>query len=159
MAVSAATIDSLTAISISIHPPEPEVSLDPFVTHVTKDLLWLTENVRAVFEPVSTLRALRPSERGYWLLDPSHWPVQLQLDFWRFLEKMIGNGNAGWGVWCIREPNTSSPSLGVVQVYCWGEVVKHVYLMLYVASKSKVRKLGLQWVDSAEEVVVQMRSG
>ena len=29
--------------------------------------------------------------------------------------------------------------------------------MLYVASKSKVRKLGLRWVDAGGEVVVQMR--
>jgi hypothetical protein len=28
---------------------------------------------------------------------------------------------------------------------------------LYVASKSKVRKLGLKWVDAEGEVVVQMR--
>jgi hypothetical protein len=29
--------------------------------------------------------------------------------------------------------------------------------MLYVASKSKVRKLGLIWVDADGEVVVRMR--
>jgi hypothetical protein len=29
--------------------------------------------------------------------------------------------------------------------------------MLYVASKSKVRKMGLNWVDSDGEVVIQMR--
>jgi hypothetical protein len=44
-----------------------------------------------------------------------------------------------------------------VRVYCWGEVARHVYLMLYVASKSKVRKLGLKWIDADGEVVVQMR--
>jgi hypothetical protein len=44
-----------------------------------------------------------------------------------------------------------------VRVFCWGEVVRHVYLMLYVASKSKVRKLGLKWIDAEGEVVVQMR--
>ena len=35
--------------------------------------------------------------------------------------------------------------------------MKHVYLMLYVASKSKVRKLGLKWEDAGGEVVVRMR--
>jgi hypothetical protein len=29
--------------------------------------------------------------------------------------------------------------------------------MLYVASKSKVRKLGLTWVDAEGDVIVQMR--
>jgi hypothetical protein len=33
-----------------------------------------------------------------------------------------------------------------------------VYLLLYVASNSKVRRLGLQWIDADGEVVVQMRS-
>ena len=42
-------------------------------------------------------------------------------------------------------------------MFCWGEVVRHIYLMLYVASKSKVRKLGLKWVDANDEIVVQMR--
>ena len=65
---------------------------------------------------------------------------------------MIGPGRVGWGVWCTREADTL-----VVRVYCWGEVARHVYLMLYVASKSKVRKLGLNWVDADGEVVVQMR--
>ena len=53
----------------------------------------------------------------------------------------------------MREPASSLR----VRVFCWGEVVKHVYLMLYVASKSKVRKLGLKWEDAGGEIVVRMR--
>ena len=47
--------------------------------------------------------------------------------------------------------------LGLVKVFCWGEVVPHVYLLLYVASNNRVRKSGLQWVDAEGEVVVRMR--
>jgi hypothetical protein len=65
---------------------------------------------------------------------------------------MIESGRVGWGVWYVRELAELE-----VRVFCWGEVVRHVYLMLYVASKSKVRKLGLKWIDAEGEVVVQMR--
>jgi hypothetical protein len=43
-------------------------------------------------------------------------------------------------------------------VYCWGEVVEHVYLLLYVASDGRVRRMGLQWIDADGAVVVQMRT-
>jgi hypothetical protein len=46
---------------------------------------------------------------------------------------------------------------GPVRVFCWGEVVMHVYLLLYLSSSSKVRKLGLQWIDAEGLVVVQMQ--
>ena len=43
-----------------------------------------------------------------------------------------------------------------LRVYCWGEVVEHIYYLLFVASRSKVKMAGLQWLDGAGEVVVQM---
>ncbi|KAK5127088.1 hypothetical protein LTR85_008448 [Meristemomyces frigidus] len=144
----------------TIRPPEPPASSKRFTTHVTEPLRFLAEKsvVKDHFTPVSTSRDLRPLERGYWLIDASSWSWQHQLDFWQFLEHMVGSGNAGWGVWCCREQTSIGGSgFGAVKLYCWGEIVKHVYLMLYVASKSKVRKLGLQWLDAEEAVVVQMR--
>lgn len=138
----------------SIRPPAPQPSLQIFKTHVTESLRYLGENNNLVqcYKPVFVSRDLRQSERGYWTFDIKPWPAQLRLDFFQFLAKMIEPGRVGWGVWCTRE----STSLEV-RIYCWGEIARHVYLMLYVASKSKVRKLGLNWVDADGEVVVQMR--
>lgn len=86
----------------------------------------------------------------------------------------------GWGVWCCRgeaeadaeahqddgdgysrKVGEGEPGGGedMVKVFCWGEVVKEIYLLLYVASKSRVRKAGLRWVDGRGEVVVRMREG
>ena len=48
-----------------------------------------------------------------------------------------------------------SNGLGRVRVFCWGEVVEHVYLLLYVASRSRIRKVGAVWVDADEEVVIR----
>lgn len=89
---------------------------------------------------------------------------------------MVGSGSLGWGVWvcrgeCAEETQEVGPDgaeretfesmgrLGPVRVFCWGEVVEHVYLLLYVASRSKIRKLKLIWVDAEEKVVIRMSSG
>ncbi|KAK4545794.1 hypothetical protein LTR36_002748 [Oleoguttula mirabilis] len=167
-----AALKGLKKLPLTIRPPEPAVSLKTFTTHVTETLRFLAEDsvVTDHYTPVAASRDLRPLERGYWLVNTSTWSPQVQLDFWQFLQQMIGSGNVGWGVWCVREetmetnrPLASSEgvdvALGEVKVFCWGEIVKHVYLMLYVASKSKVRKLGLQWIDAEARAVVQMRGG
>ncbi|KAK1824078.1 hypothetical protein LTR12_001379 [Friedmanniomyces endolithicus] len=162
-------VSSFEYLPLTIHPPEPTVSLDSFVTHVTPALAWLAGEqsvVKDCYHPTSVSRIARPLERGYWLVNTSTWTHDVQHKFWSFLENQVVSGDAGWGVWCLREldqsgnppPGQRQGGLRLVKVFCWGEVVKHVYLMLYVASNSRVRKIGLQWVDAEDVVVVQMRS-
>ncbi|KAK3687063.1 hypothetical protein LTR37_019177 [Vermiconidia calcicola] len=161
----------------TIRPPAPAAALDKYTTHVTDALRHLVENpdIAHSYKPVSVARELRPVERGYWLIDCSPWDLELQIHFWQSLAKFIGDGRMGWGVWCSREKEESGTSeddedqlgpggamqqlgIGTVKVFCWGEIVKHIFLLLYIASKSKVRKEGLQWLDAADKVVVQMRT-
>jgi hypothetical protein len=139
----------------TIRAPAPQPSLQPFKTHITESLKYLSETASLAqsYKPIFISRDLEQSERGCWTFDMTPWPAQLRSEFFQFLAKMIETGRVGWGVWCVREPASSLTA----RVFCWGEVVRHVYLMLYVASKSKVRKLGLRWVDAGGEVVVQMR--
>ena len=71
----------------------------------------------------------------------------------------VGRGKAGWGVWCAREVVGEEGKGGVGEVwrvYCWGEVVREVYLLLYLASKRKVRGMGMRWVDAEGKEVVGM---
>ncbi|KAI6839419.1 hypothetical protein KC332_g3467 [Hortaea werneckii] len=155
---------SLQTLPLAIYPPEPVAALAKFTTHVTYHMNFLAESsfAKDSYKPVSTSRELGRLERGHWLLPSSGistWPTTLQLDFWNFLSQFISSGNGGWGLWCAREVQhgDGQGSLGTVRVYCWGEVVKHVYLLLYTASQSKVRKMGLQWVNGEGKVVVHMR--
>jgi hypothetical protein len=143
-----------SGLPTSIRPPAPQPSLQPFKSHITESLRYLGENtnLKKCYKPVFVSRDLRQSERGCWTFDITPWPAQLRLEFFQFLAKMIEPGRVGWGVWCTRELASLE-----VRMYCWGEVASHVYLMLYVASKSKVRKLGLTWVDAEGDVIVQMR--
>lgn len=162
---SDATQTRLTAVAqilpSSVHPPPPLTSLKPYETHITDSLAFLANrsDLSACYKPVFISRELRSSERGHWLLNTKSWPLQLKTEFWNFLQKFVGDGNVGWGVWCTREPQADEQGLGVVKVFCWGEIVKHLYLVLYVASKSKVRRAGIKWIDAEEKVVVQMREG
>ncbi|KAK3659088.1 hypothetical protein LTR56_001525 [Elasticomyces elasticus] len=154
-------------LPLSIRPPEPEVTINEFTTHITPTLSYLSSSpqLKEAYTPVSVSRPLLPLERGYWLIDPSPWPTETQIAFWKFLKNKVGSGDVGWGAWCLREEveegvrGGGGGGLGLVQVFCWGEVVREVYLMLYVASTSRVRKCGLRWVDGEGRVVVQMRGG
>ncbi|KJY00028.1 hypothetical protein TI39_contig345g00062 [Zymoseptoria brevis] len=167
-------VEEMQMLSTAIRPSHPASSLARFTTHISPALQHLANDsgLSSAFRPVSSSRAINPLERGHWLVDCADWTPELQVKFWKTLETIIGEGNAGWGVWCSRgeeAPITMASQLpdsvqidnaapfGPVRVFCWGEVVKHVYLLLYVASSSKVRKLGLQWVDAEDLVVVQMQ--
>jgi hypothetical protein len=116
---------------------------------------------------------------------PQTWTETQFTHFWIFLSDFIvKEARAGWGVWCIVDrvesqpqrhpPNThahnhadkgTDPATLIAEnthipvqlkVYAWGEVAMHIYLMLYLASDRRVRGMGLRWVDSWEEVVIQM---
>ncbi|KAL4786273.1 hypothetical protein BJX76DRAFT_130122 [Aspergillus varians] len=43
-----------------------------------------------------------------------------------------------------------------LKVYAWGEIACHIYLLLFLASERRVRKMGAQWLDSRDEIVIQM---
>ncbi|KAL1846823.1 hypothetical protein Plec18170_008965 [Paecilomyces lecythidis] len=106
------------------------------------------------------------------------WTMSLFTRFWSFLtDFIVKEGRAGWGVWCILEEasapemDTDSPSgepevpSGHVthsctqldlKVYTWGEVAPHVYLLLFLASERRIRGMGAQWKDSAEDTIIEM---
>lgn len=162
----------------TIRPPAPETSVASFVSHVTEALRHLVDDepLSKSYSPVSTARSIDPLERGHWLVSCHDWSAELKRGFWRMLQTTIGSGLAGWSVWCQRGAEKdweerdsqrlasstvftgAEDDFGPVKVYCWGEVVMHIYLLLYVASNSRVRRHGLQWIDAEGKVVVQMRT-
>lgn len=157
---TAEALARLAELPHTIESRPPDTSLDLFTTHVTSALHSLATNpdLAGRYRPEQVVRQLRISERGHWRIDVQSWALELQIEFWVFLQRMIGNGNAGWGVWCSRDQyeQVEFPrGLGLVRVYCWGEVVEHIYLLLYVASRSKVRKVEAVWVDADEEIIVR----
>ena len=53
----------------------------------------------------------------------------------------------------------SGANLGPIKVFCWGEVVPHVYLLLYVASRRALRTSEAKWIDVRGETVVRIGPG
>ncbi|KAI9819585.1 MAG: hypothetical protein M1827_007035 [Pycnora praestabilis] len=167
--------------SFEIHPPPPLTSTTSFKTHITPTLETLasTLDISKRFHPQHTTRPLRLLERGHWFLDVSAWDFGVRSRFWAFLEDIIGDGRAGWGVWCVRDvgrehgeghkddvygraDQAGEGSKGdekerrFVRVYCWGEVVGHIYLLLFLASNRQIKGKGAVWIDGGGEVVVRM---
>lgn len=179
-------LQTLMSLAMQINPPPPATSSDSFKTHVTSTLQSFPSDSKLAgrYRPVKVSRPLRISERGYWLIDTSSWAVATQIKFWTFLEASIKPGLCGWGIWCMRENNSTGHNddttardestehddttrynedvaeeqheLGVVKVFCWGEVVEHVWLLCYVASVCKLRNIESTWIDAEGKVVIRI---
>jgi hypothetical protein len=153
------------SLPIQIHPPPPPTGSDSFVSHITPQLrsqFWDSEELQGKYKPFPH-RALGQSERGYWQFDTRAWSPKIQIKFWVFLQSNIGSGVSGWGIWCLRENDMTGDEgreetheLGIVKVFCWGEVVGHVWLLCYVASQARLKRVESQWVDAGGEVVVRI---
>ena len=197
----------LTALPLTIRPPPPPVSTNPFSTHITPTLELLANRLKPsrMYKPTYQTRDLDKLERGHWFLlinisdspatpsspknrkgklQPNDWGIPFLSRAWAFLSSFIAKeARGGWGTWCILEnaptPNlppdearsvqadeivgsgsgSMSPSTSrhlVLKVYTWGELACHVYLLLFLASERRIRRMGAQWRDAREEVVIQM---
>jgi hypothetical protein len=142
---------------LEIRPAPPTTStgdLDP-ETFITDSLHQLASKMPAarLFCPIAQMRVLRPMERGYWLLNCESWDIGLRSRCWHFLGDRIAKNLLGWGVWCMRDADHST-----MRVYCWGIVVDYIYLLLYLASEGKVKKIGASWIGGDGEAIITMPS-
>lgn len=160
---------------LEIHPPRPKISTARFSTHLTPSLTNHTAQITDCYPKYkkTQTRALHPLERGHWLVPFSGQDLIFQKDLWEFLNGYISSGRAGWGVWAVREDanphNTGGKGKDIdasnpiswekeelLKVYCWGEVVAEVWLVMYMGGKRKIKGLGSQWVDAQGDAVVLM---
>ena len=159
----------------TIRAPVPSANSIEFSTHLTPALLQLSSKpmLASLYRPISTSRTIRIFERGYWrLFITSAWDTTTKEKFWKFLQDFISGGRAGWGVWAewigkqeVEDQRYSGSTVGmeeekaydVVKVFCWGEVVREVWMVLFIASHRKINDSRAVWVDSGEDVVVRMR--
>ncbi|KAK7228631.1 hypothetical protein V2G26_000801 [Clonostachys chloroleuca] len=84
-------------------------------------------------------------------LSSRSWSRDVRLDLWNFLIPYIEGGLAGWGVWCRRDA-----ALDEVRLYCWGSLVKHAYLLLYLASGRHLKYTGAVWKDAEAKPVLRV---
>ncbi|PQE21947.1 hypothetical protein CJF32_00009962 [Rutstroemia sp. NJR-2017a WRK4] len=120
---------------------------------VTKSLSKLisTKGIRECYQPVKKTRELSGLERGHWLFHTSEIDQPLRHRMWNYLNKFISRGDAGWGVSAERAEDWST-----IRVNCWGQVVEHIYLLVFIASDNKIGGKEAYWRDGGAEVIVAM---
>ncbi|VUC20560.1 unnamed protein product [Clonostachys rosea] len=143
---------SPSPLALEIWSPSPPVSVDDLELPITvpERLAKLAADLSSRYRPESD-RDITPLERGYWLVDCSSWSRDVRLDLWNFLIPYIEGGLAGWGVWCRRDA-----ALDEVRLYCWGSLVKHAYLLLYLASGRHLKYTGAVWKDAEAKPVLRV---
>jgi hypothetical protein len=163
---SVASLAFLT-LTIDSPPPDPEfMKREGTSSTMTRTLKRLVshKDFTQRYHPVREIRQPKTWERGYWRIDTEDWPAQTQLVFWKFLEGFVGKGKAGIGTSCKRNMLDDGSvelgphsQLGVVRIYCWGELVKPLFLLAHLGSKGFTKKVGAQWISAAtSEVVIEM---
>ncbi|KAH6626041.1 hypothetical protein B0J18DRAFT_488970 [Chaetomium sp. MPI-SDFR-AT-0129] len=132
----------------SLSPLHPADLITPLLAKLAHDL-----NLPKRYQPTLQTRPLRPFERGHWHIDCRTWDTSLKRSAWGFLTEYVGNkGAAGWGTSCRREAG----GMDWVRVYCFGAVVGHMYLVVYLMSKRMVLETGVEWIGGDGKAVVVM---
>lgn len=152
---------SFRASYLTIHevrppPPEPSLSSPPTASTLrtpSLEQLALKMPLSILYRPALQARELRDMERGFWLIACGSWRQDVRERCWDFLGNFVAKGQAGWGVWCVREEEGGWEGF---KVYCWGALAGHVYLLVYMASEGKVRGTGARWMGGDGRAVVTM---
>jgi hypothetical protein len=133
-------------------PATASTNLTPEIL-ITTDLsrLEATIGLTRLFYPAYQARDLRPMERGYWLVNCDIWSPQVRVEAWKRLGDFVGKSKAGWGVCCVRDEDCS-----VIRVYCWGFVVGHIYLLLFMSSGNKISNTGASWIGGDGQPLIKM---
>jgi len=140
---------------LEMRPPMPAASTArlKILWPITQDLASLAEeySTRPVFLPESRARDLRESERGYWRVNSETWDSKVKVEVWRRLGDFIGKGRAGWGCSCIRFEDSAE-----LRVYCPGNLVGHIYMVLDMATWGKIKGSGACWIGGDGEPLIKM---
>jgi hypothetical protein len=139
-------------------PPPPTTSVarpGTLPSQITKHLAVVKNKNLARFKPLKVQRDLENDERGFWRVDCTRWASNVQREFWLSLCEHVCSGRAGWATTLHRETG-SNDNLGLVRLYCWGEVVEHMWILLWLCSKGKAAGIGSKWIDANGMAVVEM---
>ena len=144
-----------TTLIRTIRPPHPPTDTLLRDTQLTKPVRASTSRIRKYYRPSSITRPFRPLERGYWSVrvGGEQWSAAATAKFWEFLTLMVRDGRAGWGTWAEIEDRGKEERM---KLWCWGEVAVEMWLILFLASESKVQGSDAAWVDAEGDVVVKM---
>jgi hypothetical protein len=141
-----------------IFPPAPTITVQVprrLPSQITKFLETLKIQNPNRYKPRRNRRSLDHDERGCWIVDNSTWPSAVQFEFWTSLADHVSSGRLGWGVTLHRDI-LRPHELGLVHLFCWGEIVEHIWLALWLCSGGRISGSGSSWMDAEESVVIEV---
>ncbi|KAH7399420.1 hypothetical protein BKA66DRAFT_451768 [Pyrenochaeta sp. MPI-SDFR-AT-0127] len=147
-----------TKLPTVVFPPAPKISVtcpDVLPSQVTRCLATVKLENPTRFKVSKRVYSPKFDDRGHWTVNCSKWPAKLQQEFWSALHNHIVSGRLGWGT-TLHQESTSSRRLGQVKLYCWGEVVEHMWLVLWLCSKGRVSGSRSNWVDADGEAILEV---
>lgn len=161
-----------SSLPLQLLPKPPPSGNKRVFSEVTSMLQLYVEkaSIAKHYKPESMLREIKPTERGCWMFDTSDWDLKRQHDFWTRIQYLLEHDYLG-NVWLQRNipkdwrrggtDGNEAKGLGVVWMFCWGQAVPHLWVVLLAESHLEIRrkKSRAQWtVGPMEklEVVVRM---
>ncbi|KAL9623164.1 MAG: hypothetical protein Q9160_002479 [Pyrenula sp. 1 TL-2023] len=169
----------LRSLPAKIFPPPPPTG-DSVQPHITRGYAAIATKlpIHMHFRPVSIVRDMHHSERGYWALplkiihdsvatEGRASDVWRQSDFanlYRSLQKHITGRTSDWSVRaflevpsCSSHVSTSGSGVHVtLKTTCYAQVIPHVFLLLWILSEKNTGRLGMCWYGADNQVVVRM---
>jgi hypothetical protein len=151
-------LNDINHLPLAVFSPKAPVGLSGPITFVTPTLnnFMAKPQLRNRWKRASIItRQITQFELGHWVIETKTWTPKLQLSFWKDLTKQISLRQAGISTWCKRIPDPDQ--LGTVKVFCWGEIVEHLYIFLFTIADTGVSSQEVCWLDGKDEVVVRVR--
>jgi hypothetical protein len=89
------------------------------------------------------------------------WTEREFLAFWEDMSSFISAGKAGWAVRMCREKPESGPDRGEgqqyrIRVFGWGEILMHMYLVVYLCSSKASIYIPMRWAGGDGATIVEM---
>lgn len=99
------------------------------------------------------------SENGLGQRCPTWTEAEFQA-FWRNMSRLVRLGKCGWGCRLVKEADheasTETGQMWRITMFCWGEVVGHVWLALWILSDKLTAQTPMQWISGDGSVVIEM---
>lgn len=88
---------------------------------------------------------------------PSHTPLWTETEFttfWENISQFIWEGKAGWGSRLVKK--ATEDNSWEITFFCWGEVLSHTWLALWIISDKLIGQIPMTWVSGDGMAVVRM---
>lgn len=99
-------------------------------------------------------RAVHPEEPDGTTPNGPLWTEAEFTTFWENMSQFIRDGKAGWGSQLVKEANEDNT--WDVRFFCWGEVLGHAWLALWIISDKLVGRIPMTWMSAYGLAVVRM---